>query len=74
MELLEITEKHKLRREEAAELLRALADSLARHNGVDFLREGKKLHVKVPDELKVEFEVEVKSKKGSIEIELNWKL
>ncbi len=73
MELLEISEKHELRREQAADLLRELADSLARHNGVDFLQDGKKLHVKVADELKLEFEVEVKSHKGSIEIELSWK-
>jgi amphi-Trp domain-containing protein len=74
MELLEITEEHQLRREQAADLLRDLADALSRHNGVDFLREGKKLHIRVPDTLQVEVEVEVESGEGSIEVELSWKV
>ena len=73
MEILEIEDKQKMRREEAAELLRKLADSLARHNEVAFNRGGKALHVKVADEVKVEVELEVKRKKSSIEIEISWK-
>jgi len=73
MELLEITEKHTLQREQAADLLRDLADSLSRHNGLDFLRKGKKLHVAVPDQVKVEVAVEIKDKKAGIEIEIKWK-
>jgi len=73
MELLEISEKHALRREQAADLLREIADSLSRHNGLDYLHKGKKLHVAVPDEVKVEVEVEVKNKKAGIEIEIKWK-
>ncbi|MBN7797807.1 amphi-Trp domain-containing protein [Parahaliea mediterranea] len=72
MELLEITEKHTMRREQAADLLRELADALSRHNGVDFLREGKKLHIRVPDEVEVELEVEIESGESGIEIEINW--
>lgn len=72
MELVEITEKHALRREEAANLLRQIADALSRHNGVDFLRGGKKLHVRVPDEVTVEVEVEIESDESGIEIEINW--
>ncbi|MFV8819613.1 amphi-Trp domain-containing protein [Haliea sp. E17] len=73
MELLEITDKLTLSREAAADQLRAIADALSRHNGLEYLYEGKKLHVRVPDEVRLEIEVEVKKKKGSIEIELKWK-
>lgn len=72
MELLEITEKHSMRREQAADLLRDIADALSRHNGLDFLSEGKKLHVRVPDEVEVELEVEIESGESGIEIEINW--
>jgi hypothetical protein len=48
MDLMEILEKKKIGREEAAQLLHSLADSFARHNAVDFLQEGIKIHVKVP--------------------------
>lgn len=72
MDLLEIFEKRKMGREEAAQLLHDLADSLARHNAVDLLQEGIKLHIKVPDEVTVEFEVEVESDGSSIEVEISW--
>ncbi len=72
MDLLEISEKRKLPREEAARLLVELADSLARHNAVDFMRDGKKVHVKVPDEITVEIELEIESDESSLEIELSW--
>ena len=72
MDILELTEKRQMGREEAARVLRELADSLARHNAVDFTRDGIKLHVKVPDEVTVEFEVEIESDESSIEIEISW--
>ena len=72
MELLDISEKRSMQREEAAELLHKLADSLARHNAVDFTRNGIKLHVKVPDAVTVEFEVEIESDESSIEVEISW--
>ncbi|MFV0278756.1 MAG: amphi-Trp domain-containing protein [Parahaliea sp.] len=72
MELVEITETHSLRREQAADLLRELADSLSRHNGVDFLRDGMKLHVRVPDQVELEVEVEIESDESEIEIKLSW--
>jgi len=72
MELLEISEKRKMRREEAAELLHELADSLARQNAVDLMQNGMKVHVKVPAEVTVEFEVEIESDESSIEIEISW--
>lgn len=72
MDLLEITEKHKMRREDAAKVLRELADSLSRQNAVDLVQSGKKIHIKVPDEVTVEFEVEIESDESSIEIEISW--
>ena len=70
MDLMEFSEKRKMGREEAAQLLHKLADSLARHNGVDFTQKG--VNVKVPDEVTVEFEVEIKSDESSIEVEISW--
>ena len=72
MNLLEIEEKQTLSREEAAELLHRLADGLARHNGVDLVQHGKKVQVRVPDQVEVELEVELDGEGGSLEIELNW--
>jgi amphi-Trp domain-containing protein len=72
MELIEVTEKQRLRREEAAAKLHALADALARHNDVEFAREGLRFVVKVPDEVELEVEIEVKDDGGELEIELHW--
>mgnify|MGYP001555175880 FL=1 len=72
MDILEIKEKRTLSREEAAQVLRQIADSLARHNELQFTREGKALHVKVPDEVELEVELEIESDETSLEIELNW--
>jgi amphi-Trp domain-containing protein len=72
MELLEISEKRRVGREEAARLLHELADSLARHNGLDLMREGKKLRIDVPGEVSFELEVEMESDESSIEIEISW--
>ena len=72
MELLDISEKRNMTREEAAKLLHQLADSLARQNAVDFTRNGIKVHVRVPDEVDVEFEVEIETDESSIEVEISW--
>ena len=72
MSLLEIKEKERLRREEAAARLHALADALARHNEVEFERGGTRFKVDVPDEVEFEFEIEVEADGGEIEVELKW--
>ena len=71
MEILEIKQKERLRREVVARRLHELADALARHNDVEFERGGLQFRVKVPDEidLKVEFEV---GDETELEIELTW--
>lgn len=64
-------ETQTMSREEAAARLRALADSLAKHNSVEFSREGGRVTVAVPDEVKLKVEVEL-GDDNEIEIELTW--
>ena len=56
---MEITEKERLSREEAAARLHALADALARHNEVEFERGGLRFTVHVPDEVDFKLEIEI---------------
>ena len=72
MDLLEISEKRKMRREDAEKFLHELADSLARQNAVDVVRNGIKINVKVPDEVNLELEIEIESDESSIEVEISW--
>ncbi len=72
MDLLELSEKKVMKREEAAELLRQLADSLARHNNVEFNHNGMKVQARVPAEVTVEVEFEAESDESSIEVEISW--
>ncbi|GAA1435801.1 hypothetical protein GCM10009641_32910 [Mycobacterium cookii] len=71
MDLFEMDETRTMSREEAASKLRALADSLAQHNSVEFARDGGRVTVAVPDEVKLKVEVELGGK-NEIEIELTW--
>jgi amphi-Trp domain-containing protein len=72
MDLIEISEERKMGREEAAKMLHNLADSIARHNAVDFIRDGIKLNIKIPNEVTVEVEIEIESDESSIEVEISW--
>ena len=72
MDLLELTDKHQVSREEAADILRQVADTLSRHNEVQFMRNGMQLRVDVPKQVTVEIELEVESDESSLEIEINW--
>ncbi|MEZ5264516.1 MAG: amphi-Trp domain-containing protein [Acidimicrobiales bacterium] len=71
MELFEVNEQTRLRREAAADRLRELADMLSRHNEVTFQREGLRYSVRVPDEVDFKLEIEVGSE-SEIEIEISW--
>lgn len=64
-------ETQTMTREDAAARLRALADSLAKHNSVEFSREGGRVTVAVPDEVRLKVEVEL-GDDNEIEIELTW--
>ena len=59
MDLMEITEKERLSREDAAARLRALADMLAKQNDVEFERGAMHLKVHVPDEVDFKLEIEI---------------
>jgi amphi-Trp domain-containing protein len=72
MKLIKHEVKEHLRREEAAQRLRDVADELARHNELPFVRDGVRYTVAVPDDLVYELEIEVKDKKSEIEIKLKW--
>ena len=68
---LEHTTKQRLRREEAAQRLRDLADELSRQNEVSFVRGNQRFTVAVPDEVTFSLEVEV-GDESEIEVELKW--
>jgi amphi-Trp domain-containing protein len=70
-ELMELTQEQTLSREEAAARLRQLADQLARHNQVEFTRDGIRYTVEVPDEVKMKIEIEI-GDESEIEFELTW--
>jgi amphi-Trp domain-containing protein len=72
MDLIEISEKQRLSREEAAARLHALADALARHNEVEFERGGLRFKVHVPDEVNLKLEIEIGDDERELEIELTW--
>jgi amphi-Trp domain-containing protein len=72
MELIEHATEQRLRREEAANRLRMLADELTRQNELSFVRNGMQFKVGVPDEVVFSLEVEVGDEESEIEIELSW--
>ena len=72
MDLMEITEKERMSREEAAKRIHAIADALARNNDVEFDRGGMHFKVRVADEVEFKFEVEIDDDERELEIELKW--
>ena len=72
MDLMEVTEKERLRREDAAARLHALADALARNNEIEFEREGLRFKVHVPDEVDFKLEIEIGDEERELEVELKW--
>lgn len=70
--LIDIENTRRLTREEAAAWLRQLADSLSRHNQLEFDREGMRYTVEVTDEVELEVELEIGDGGGELEIELRW--
>ena len=72
MDHLEITEKERVGREEAAARLRALANALGRKNEVEYERGDLKFKVNVPDEVDFKVEIEVEDDEWELEVELTW--
>lgn len=71
-DLFEISETVRLSREDAAKRLHEIADSLARHNSLEFDRDGLKFTVDVPKEVELEIELEVGEDGTELEIEIRW--
>jgi amphi-Trp domain-containing protein len=72
MELVELKEKTKLSREDAAQRLRDIADELASGGDVRFERDGLKFTARVPDEVELKIEFELEEEGAEFEIELKW--
>ncbi|HEX8856589.1 MAG TPA: amphi-Trp domain-containing protein [Thermoleophilaceae bacterium] len=72
MDLMEVTERERLRREDAAARLHVLADALARHNEIEFERGGVTFKVNVPDEVDFKLEIEIEEDERELEVELKW--
>lgn len=72
MDLLEITDKQRVGRTEAATRLRALADALGRTNEVEYGSGGLQFKVHVPDELDFKLEIELQDDEWELEVELKW--
>ena len=70
MEIEHATEEQ-LRREEAAQRLRDLADELSQNNEVAFLRNGQRFTVDVPAQVTFSLEIEV-GESNEIEVEISW--
>jgi amphi-Trp domain-containing protein len=71
VDLFEIDDTQRVRREEAAARLHALADALARNNTIEFERAGRRITVRVPDEVDLKIEVEL-GDDNELEVELTW--
>jgi amphi-Trp domain-containing protein len=72
MDIAKISEKQLLRREQAAARLHEIADELAAGNDFIVERDGVRINVSVPDEVKMKVEVEIETGEREIEIELTW--
>ncbi len=72
MDLFESEKSVRLTREEAAARLRALADEIAGNNALELDESGRRVTVRVADEVEFSLEVEVEDDERSIEIELTW--
>jgi amphi-Trp domain-containing protein len=70
-ELIELSDSTVLTREAAATRLRQLADQLARHNQIEFVREGVRYSVAVADDVRLKLEIEL-GDGNEIEFELTW--
>ena len=72
MDIVELEQKERLRREDAAARLRAIADELSSGNSIRMERNGMLLTAKVPDEVELKIEFEVEDDGSDFEIELSW--
>ena len=71
-ELFEHETERRMSREAAAARLRAIADSLERHNQLQVVKNGIDVTVSVADQVDFELEVEVEDGESEIEISISW--
>ena len=72
MTLLELSAEQNITREEVAKQLRLLADSLERHNDVEFTLEGVRYTIDVPRDVVFEVELELGDDGNELELEIKW--
>jgi amphi-Trp domain-containing protein len=72
MDLVELKEKTRLGREDAAARLRAIADELASGNDIVIERDGLRFVARVPDQVDLKVEFEIEEDGAEFEIELTW--
>lgn len=72
MELVELQEKVRISREDAAVRLRKIADELASGNDIVLERDHLRFVAKVPDRIELKIEFEVGDDGSEFEIELTW--
>jgi amphi-Trp domain-containing protein len=72
MELVELKEKTRLSREEAAARLHAIADELASGNDFRLERENLEFVARVPPEVNLKIEFEFDTDGSEFEIEITW--
>ncbi|MFC5788773.1 amphi-Trp domain-containing protein [Agromyces tardus] len=73
MDLFDIDDTQRMSREAAAARLHALADALARNNSVEFDRKGRRITVRIPDQVNLKVEVELGDEgENELEVELTW--
>lgn len=72
MDLFDIDDAQRMSREAAAAKLHELADALAKNNSVEFDREGRRITVRIPDEVNLKIEVELGDEGNELEVELTW--
>ena len=70
--LIEFETTATITREQAAAHLRTIADHLARHNDVEFVKDGRRYTIDVADEVKFEIDIEISHDGNELEIEISW--
>jgi amphi-Trp domain-containing protein len=71
--MTEIEWETKLDRQQAADLLRGVAEGLAAGDTVKLEQDGLELKVEVADEVAFELEIELEDGETEVELELRWK-
>ena len=72
MDIAKLEQKQTLRREDAAQQLRDIADELGSGNDIVMERDSTRFTVKVPDEVTMKVELEIEDDEREFEIKLSW--